>query len=90
MTEPFWVKGNSEAWAEPDDVFVSQGFITAEDRKTFWEMTQALVEVLCSILAWILSLILTLTLTLILTLTLTLALTLTDANVGQAPFFRGG
>jgi hypothetical protein len=67
VTEPFWVKSDNEAWAEPDDVFVSQDYITAEDRKTFWEMTQALVEVLCSVLTLILILILILKLILILT-----------------------
>jgi hypothetical protein len=46
--EPFWIQSTKEGsvWTEPDDLFLieSRRFITTTDKRIFWEMARALIE----------------------------------------------
>lgn len=48
VAEPFWVQGVKEGslWADPDELFVndSKRLISTTDRRIFWEMARALIE----------------------------------------------
>ncbi len=46
--EPFWVQSTKEGsiWTEPDDLFLleSKRFLTTTDKRIFWEMARAIIE----------------------------------------------
>lgn len=50
ITEPFWVQdttmGGDPLWCDPDEVFLenAKAYITAEDKRKFWEMSRSIIE----------------------------------------------
>lgn len=49
VTEPFWVQALKEGaiWTDPDDLFVqveAKRLLTTTDKRVFWEMAKALIE----------------------------------------------
>lgn len=48
VCEPFWIQSTKEGsmWAEPDEMFLSESkrFFTVTDKRVFWEMAKALIE----------------------------------------------
>lgn len=48
VTEPIWVQNNKEGsvWYEPDELFFldAKRYITSTDKRIFWEMSKALIE----------------------------------------------
>ena len=48
VTEPIWIQNNKEgsSWYEPDELFLleSKRYLTNTDKRIFWEMAKALIE----------------------------------------------